>query len=115
MGEGTATLVGRRGEFLHAEQIESAVTSAGFTPRDMTATAVGSLSSHDEDVVLRWADSDVEILLEGGSAFDRLAQSLASAERLRVTGTLTVRRDEEAESRSLVMTVEEFAAVDDRN
>ena len=91
------------------------MTSAGFTPRDMTATAVGSVLSHGEAVVLRWADSVAEILLEGGSAFDRVTVPLASSERVRLTGTLTVRRDEDAESRSLVMTVEEFATVDDRN
>ena len=112
---GTATLVGRPGERLHVEQIASAVTSAGFTPRDMTATAVGTLLTRDEEVVLQWADSVAVILLEGGAAFDRVAVPLASGERVRVTGTLTVRRDEKAESRSLVMTVEEFAAVDDRN
>jgi len=105
--------VSKPGELLHVEQIGGAVTSAGFTPRDMTATAVGSLSSHDEKVVLRWEDSDVEIFLEGGVAFDHVAALLASAERVRVTGTLTVLRDEKAESRSLVMTVEELATVDD--
>ena len=50
-------MVSKPGELLHVEQIGGAVTSAGFTPRDMTATAVGSLSSHDENVVLRWEDS----------------------------------------------------------
>lgn len=108
-------MVSKPGELLHVEQIGGAVTSAGFTPRDMTATAVGSLSSHDEKVVLRWEDSDVEILLEGGVAFDRVAVPLTSAERVRVTGTLTVLRDDKAESRSLVMTVEELATVDDGN
>ena len=71
------------------------MTSAGFTPRDMTATAVGILLSRGEDVVLHWEDSDAEILLEGGAAFDRVAVPLASGERVRVTGTLTALDDEE--------------------
>ena len=85
------------------------MTSAGFTPRDMTATAVGTLSRHGDDVVLHWADSDVEILLEGGDAFDRV--TLPSSESVRVTGTLTVLRDEEKELHSLVMTVEALVTV----
>ena len=64
---------------------------------------------HGDDVVLHWADSDVEILLEGGDAFDRV--TLPSSESVRVTGTLTVLRDEEKEIHSLVMTVEALVTV----
>lgn len=107
MSEAAATLEAARGESLRADQIESAVKSAGFTPRGMTATAVGVVYVRGEDRILRWEDSDseVEILLLGANAPDEGTQ------RVRVTGMLVVERDKVTHSVSFAMTVDETEVV----
>ena len=100
MSEGTATLEATPGESLRADQIESAVKSAGFTPRGMTAAAVGVVHARGDARVLRWGDSEVEILLRGDKA------PIEGPQRVRVTGTLTVEQDGGRSHFSLVMTVD---------
>jgi len=107
VSRGTAKLVATRGESLRADQIESAVKSAGFTPRGMTATAVGVVRAHGEARVLQWgdSDSDVGILLLGAHAPN------VGTPPVRVTGTLTVEQDKEASNVSYAMTVSETEVV----
>ena len=97
VSEGTATVEATQGESLGVEQIDGAIKSAGFTPRGMTATAVGTVVKRGETSLVRWEGGEAE-LVDGDQA------ALAVGQEVRVTGTLTVKRNGTATA--LVMAVD---------
>ena len=101
VSEGTATLKATVGKSLGVEQIDGAVKSAGFTPRGMMATAVGTVVKRGETYLVRWEGGEVELVDDQAA--------LADGQKVRVTGALTVDRD--GTSTSFVMTVTEVEAV----
>ena len=96
VSEGTATLAATQGQSLGVADIDRAVKSAGFTPRGVTATAVGMVSKRGETHLLRWKDVEIELVDGDGSV-------PTEGQRVRVTGPLTVDRDGTAASLAITV------------
>lgn len=104
VGEGTATLTATEGRSIRADQVDRAVKSAGFTPRGMIATVVGTFASRKDGAYLLWEESEIELV-------DFKDAALEESRKLRVTGKLTVHR--EGPSTSLALKEGEVEVIED--
>lgn len=84
-----AIVLPAKGKSFDPTRIPKAVKDAGFTPRDVEITAVGSLARKDDLLLLEMPGPVAEFVLAGGEkAEDLTRRNDLRGKRLRVTGRL---------------------------
>lgn len=94
------------------ERLKPAVKNAGFTAREITATAVGSIATINDRPVLRVSGGDTEFILEDNPTLKELLAELEGSKQVRVTGRLEERTPEGHHAHPFTLTVETFEILD---
>ena len=86
---GVATLGSKKDKSIDVESLEAAVSKAGFTPRDVTVTAVGQISTADGTLVFHVSGADVQFFVKEDDASQNMQTAMTGSEGgFRVTGRL---------------------------
>lgn len=95
-------------EAIALDHLEPAVEKAGFTAREITATAVGSVATVDDRHVLDVSGTDTELILEENQTVNALLAELEGSKRVRVTGRLEEKTPEGHHAHPFTMRVDSF-------
>ncbi len=105
---GVATLGSKKEKSIDVESLEAAVSRAGFTPRDVTVTAVGQISTADGTLVFHVSGADVQFLVKE----DEASRNMTSSEgRFRVTGRLVRENPKGHQAHPYTLIVEQFEVI----
>lgn len=110
--EGLVRLKAKEGESIDVDRLKPAVKDAGFTPREITATAVGNVATVNERSVLQVSGADTELILDESPTMKELQSKLDGSRRVRLTGRLEERTPEGHHAHPFSMTVEKFEILD---
>ncbi len=102
---GVATLGSKKEKSIDVETLEAAVSRAGFTPRDVTVTAVGQISTADGTLVFHVSGADVQFLVKEDDASRNMT---GSEGRFRVTGRLVRENPKGHRAHPYTLVVEQF-------
>ncbi|GMR24601.1 MAG: hypothetical protein BMS9Abin37_3170 [Acidobacteriota bacterium] len=108
VADGVLLLEADKDEAIALDQLEPAVKKAGFTAREITATAVGSIATVDEQRVLEVSGTDTELILEENPTVNELLAKLRGSKRVRVTGRLEERTPQGHHAHPFTMRVDSF-------
>ena len=106
--DGVMLLEAKKDEAIALDQLVPAVNKAGFTAREITATAVGSVATVDDRWVLKMSGTDTDLVLEDNATLKKLVSELHGSQRVRVTGQLEEQSPERHHAHPLTMRVERF-------
>ena len=106
--DGVLILEARKDETIALDRLEPAVKKAGFTAREITATAVGSVATVNDWRVLEVSGTDTELILEDNATLKELLAKLQRSKRVRVTGRLEEQSPDGHQAHSFTMRVESF-------
>lgn len=106
--DGVMLLEAKKDEAIALDRLEPAVKKAGFTAREITATAVGSVATVDDQRVLQVSGTDTELILEDNPNLKELLAKLQGSKRVRVTGRIEVQTPEGHHAHPFTMRVESF-------
>lgn len=109
MREGQAEILPEGKTGFDPRQIAKAVEEAGFTPREVEVTAVGTLSAERDLLVLELPGPVRRFVLAGGAKGDELkSRAELRGKRVRITGALHGSHGDQPPG----LTVEEWSAVE---
>ncbi len=106
--DGVMLLEAKKDEAIALDRLEPAVKKAGFTAREITATAVGSVAAVDDQRVLQVSGTDTELILEDNPNLKELLAKLQGSKRVRVTGRIEEQTPEGHHAHPFTMRVESF-------
>ena len=106
--DGVMLLETTKDEAIALDQLAPAVKKAGFTAREITATAVGSVATVDDQRVLQVSGTDTELILEDNATLKKLLSELHGSQRVRVSGQLEEHSPEGHHAHPFTMRVESF-------
>ena len=110
--DGVMLLEAKKDEAIALDRLEPAVKKAGFTAREITATAVGSVAAVDDQRVLQVSGTDTELILEDNPNLKELLAKLQGSKRVRVTGRIEEQTPEGHHAHPFTMRVESFEILD---
>ncbi len=94
------------------ESLEAAVSRAGFTPRDVTVTAVGQISTVDGTLVFHVSGADVQFLVKEDEASRNMQTATTGSEgRFRVTGRLVRENPKGHQAHPYTLIVKQFEVI----
>ena len=96
------------------DRLAPAVKRAGFTAREITATAVGNVATIDDRRVLEVSgtDTDLILILEDNPTLKELLAKLQGSKRVRVTGRIEEQSQKGHHAHPFTMSVESFEILD---
>ena len=106
------TLGSKKDDPMALDQLRPAVKDAGFTAREITATAVGSVITVDDRPVLQVSGTDTEIILGHNETLKELLSKLRGSSRIRVTGLLEEETPRGHQAHPFTMSVTSFEILD---
>jgi copper chaperone CopZ len=106
--DGVMLLEAKKDEAIALDRLEPAVKKAGFTAREITATAVGSVATVDDRRVLQVSGTDTELILEDNPNLKELLAKLQGSKRVRVTGRIEEQTPKGHHAHPFTMRVESF-------
>ncbi len=110
--KGVATLQNKKERSIAVENLDSVVEDAGFTPRQITATAVGTVAQNDGTLVFSVTGSDVMFIINDNAEFQKLTSALKGSEkRVRITGRLAHDTQEGHQAHPYTLTIEKFEVI----
>ena len=98
----------KKGESVAVDRLKPAVKDAGFTAREIRATAVGSLAIVNDRAVLQVSGSETGLILEENEVLKDLQAKLQGTKRVRLTGRLVEQTPEGHHAHPFTMKVETF-------
>ncbi len=109
---GVATLRSKKEKSIDVESLEAAVSRAGFTPRDVTVTAVGQISTADGNLVFHVSGADVQFLVKEDEASRNMQTAMTGSEgRFRVTGRLIRENPKGHQAHPYTLVVDKFDVI----
>ena len=105
---GIVILRSEKGESIDVDGLKPAVKEAGFTEREIAATATGNVVTVEHRSVLEIRGTDTEFLLEENPILKDLQSKLKGTEHVRLTGRLEQGTSGEHHGYPFIMTVETF-------
>ena len=110
--KGVATLQNKKERSIAVESLDSVVEDAGFTPRQITATAVGTVAQNDGTLVFSVTGSDVMFIINDNAEFQKLTSALKGSEkRVRITARLAHDIQEGHQAHPYTLTIEKFEVI----
>ncbi len=111
--KGVAMLENKQGESIELERIESTVEDAGFTPRELTASATGKISQSAGSELLVVSDSKDQFILQENEQLKKLRSVVKGSGKLvRVSGSIEHETPEEHHAHPYTLTIEEFEVLE---
>ncbi len=105
--KGIALLESKKAASIDVDEVEPAVADAGFTPREMKATAIGSVGTVNDTLVFKVAGTDVVFLVKQNDAFRDLQKQMASRPA-RVSGRLEHETPKGHKGHPFTLVIEKF-------
>lgn len=107
-----AMLENKQGKSIEVEGIELAVKNAGFTPKQLTVSVVGTISQADEAPVLLVSEADDKFILQENEQLKNLRSMVKRPEdRVRVTGEIEHETPEKHHVHPYTLTIQEFEVI----
>ena len=110
--DGVLLLEADNDESIALDRLEPAVKRAGFTAREITATAVGSVATVNDRRVLQVNATETVLILEDNSNLKELLAKLQGSKRVRVTGRLEEQTPAGHDAHPFTMRTESFEILD---
>ncbi len=108
-----AMLENKQGKSIEVEGIELAVKNAGFTPKQLTVSVVGTISQADEALVLLVGEVNEKFILLENEQLKNLRSMVKGPEdRVRVTGKIEHEASKEHHAHPYTLTIQEFEVIE---
>ncbi len=109
LNKGMATLDNKENQSIEFENLASAVTDAGFSATEITATVKGVISKSDDIYLLSVVDSDEKLILENNEVLQSLLSSLNGAEKeVSVKGAISQKQTPGHKSHPFALSIQQF-------
>jgi mercuric ion binding protein len=106
--DGIVILKSKKGESVAVDRLKPAVKDAGFTAREIRATAVGNLATVNDRPVLRGSEPNAELILEENDVLKDLRAEVQGSKQVRLTGRLVQQTPKGHHGHPFTMKVETF-------
>ncbi len=88
--KGLVTLTSRKEGSIVVDKLEPVVKDAGFTPGEISLTAIGKIGESNSMPVFMVGGTEMTFIIKSNASFEKLRSELVGTEKLvRVTGRLT--------------------------
>jgi copper chaperone CopZ len=107
--KGLVTLKGRKEGSIMVERLEPVVKDAGFTPGEISLTAIGRITQLENTPMFQVSGPEMTFIIKSNSVFEKLHAELAGMDKLvRVTGRLAQETPAGHHAHPHTLTIEEY-------